>query len=157
MDEGLHLLKFAGRLTYVVLRDDFTGAEISQQELRALGDRVTAHFSSTVTEVLGEKKVEAVRIRNARTNAEQVVPCDGVFVFIGMTPLTGFLRGVVDLDKEGFIRTHACTLETSVKGIWAAGDVRSGTLKQAATAAGDGVVAALMIKEYLKQPGERRA
>ncbi len=70
-----------------------------------------------------------------------------------MTPLTNFLRGVVDLDDHGFICANSCTLQTSVKGIWAAGDVRSGTLKQAATAAGDGVIAALMIKEYLKTQG----
>jgi thioredoxin reductase (NADPH) len=151
VDEGLHLLKFAGRLTYVVLSERFTGTRISIDELGKQGDRVAMHFSSQITEVLGEKKVEAVRIRGNKANAEQVIPCDGVFVFIGMTPLTAFLRGVVDLDEQGFIRTHACTLQTSVPGIWAAGDVRSGGLKQAATAAGDGVVAALNIKEYLKR------
>jgi thioredoxin reductase (NADPH) len=150
LDEGLHLLKFAGRLTYVVRAAAFDAAQIGIDELAGQGDRVVRHFSSSITEILGEKKVEAVRVRHARTRAEQVIPCDGVFVFIGLTPLTGFLRGVVDLDEEGFIRTHACTLQTSVPGIWAAGDVRSGALKLAATAAGDGVVAALMIKEYLK-------
>jgi thioredoxin reductase (NADPH) len=152
VDEGLHLLKFAGRLTYAVLSDRFTGTRISIDELGKLGDRVATHFSSQVTEVLGEKKVEAVRLRSNKADTEQVIPCDGVFVFIGMTPLTAFLRGVVDLDEQGFIRTHSCTLQTSVPGIWAAGDVRSGGLKQAATAAGDGVVAALNIKEYLKRP-----
>ncbi|MCX5655417.1 MAG: FAD-dependent oxidoreductase [Planctomycetota bacterium] len=152
VDEGLHLLKFAGRLTYVVLGDRFAGAQIGIDELARHGDRVATHFASEVTEIRGEKKVEAVRVRSNRTNVEQVVPCDGVFVFIGMTPLTHFLRGVVDLDEQGFIRTHACTLQTSVPGIWAAGDVRSGGLKQAATAAGDGVVAALNIKEHLKRP-----
>ena len=151
VDEGLHLLKFAGRLTYVVLGDRFTGAQIGIDELAKQGDRVTTHFASRITEILGDKKVEAVRVRGSKTAAEQVVPCDGVFVFIGMTPMTQFLRGVVDLDEQGFIRTHACTLQTSVPGIWAAGDVRSGALKQAATAAGDGVVAALNIKEYLKR------
>ena len=151
LDEGLHLLQFAGRITYVVLRDEFTGTEISKEELRTMGDRVAARFSSAVTEIVGEKKVEAVRVRSAKTNQEEVIPCDGVFVFIGLKPLTGFLRGVVDLDPDGFILTHACTLRTSVPGIWAAGDVRSGALKQAATAAGDGVVAALMAKEYLRR------
>jgi thioredoxin reductase (NADPH) len=150
VDEGLHLLKFAGRLTYVVDGDRFTAAQIGVDELAAQADRVTTHFSALVTEVLGDRKVEAVRIRSAATRQEQVVPCDGVFVFIGLRPLTEFLRGVVDLDEQRFIRTHACTLQTSVPGIWAAGDVRSGALKQAATAAGDGVVAALMVKEYLK-------
>jgi len=150
LDEGLHLLQFAGRITYIVLRDEFTGTEISKEELHKMGDRVAARFSSAVTEIVGEKKVEAVRIRSAKTNQEEVIPCDGVFVFIGLKPLTGFLRGVVDLDADGFILTDACTLRTSVQGIWAAGDVRSGALKQAATAAGDGVVAAINIKEYLK-------
>jgi thioredoxin reductase (NADPH) len=151
VDEGLHLLKFAGRLTYVVLGEQFTGAQIGIDELGRMGDRAATHFASRVTEILGEKKVEAVRVHSDRTNVEQVIPCDGVFVFIGMTPLTQFLRGVVNLDEQGFIRTHSCTLQTSVPGIWAAGDVRSGALKQAATAAGDGVVAALNIKEYLKR------
>jgi len=150
IDEGLHLLKFAGRLTYVVLAERFTGAQISIDSLSRQGDRAAAHFSSVVSEVLGEKKVEAVRVRSVKTGLEQVVPCDGVFVFIGLRPQTEFLRGVVDLDGEGFIRTHACTLRTSVAGVWAAGDARAGALKQAATAAGDGVVAALMIKEHLR-------
>jgi thioredoxin reductase (NADPH) len=140
VDEGLHLLKFAGRLTYVVLSDRFTGTRISIDEIGKQGDRVATHFSSRIAEVLGENKVEAVRIRGNKADTEQVIPCDGVFVFIGMTPLTGLLRGVVDLDEQGFIRTHSCTLQTSVPGIWAA------------TAAGDGVVAALNVKEYLKRP-----
>jgi thioredoxin reductase (NADPH) len=151
VDEGLHLLKFAGRLTYVVLDEQLSGTEIGKEELRRMGDRVATHFSSVIDEIVGKDRVEAVRIRNTRTNQETTVPCDGVFVFIGMTPLTNFLRGVVDLDDHGFIVADSCTLQTSVPGIWTAGDVRSGTLKQAATAAGDGVIAALMIKEYLKK------
>jgi thioredoxin reductase (NADPH) len=151
VDEGLHLLKFAGRLTYVVMDKEWTGAAVGLEELRRAGDRVAVRFASVLDEIVGEKRVEAVRIRNLQSNQEEVVPCDGVFVFIGMTPLTNFLRGVVDLDDHGFIRTDSLTLQTSVAGIWAAGDVRAGTLKQAATAAGDGVVAALMIKEHLKK------
>ena len=153
VDEGLHLLKFAGRLTYVVLGDEFTATHISKDEVRRQGDRVTVRFSSVVDEIVGKSRVEAVRVRHVRTNQEETIPCDGVFVFIGMTPMTRFLRGVVDLDEEGFICADSCSLATSVPGIWAAGDVRSGTLKQAATAAGDGVVAALMVKEYLKKRG----
>ena len=151
LDEGLHILKFARRVTYALLSERFRGSQILVDELHRQGDKVATRFSSTVTEILGEQKVEAVRIRNTKTNAEEVVPCDGVFIFIGLVPLTKFLMGVVDLDEAGFIRTHACTLQTSLPGVWAAGDVRAGTPKQAATAAGDGVVAALMAKEYLKQ------
>ena len=151
LDEGLHLLKFASRLTFVTIGEAFRASQILVDELARQGDKVETHFSSTVTEVVGEKKVEGVRIRSARTNEEELLPCDGVFVFVGLVPLTGFLRGVVELDEHGFIRTDACTLRTSVPGIWAAGDVRAGTLKQAATAAGDGVIAALMAKEFLRQ------
>jgi thioredoxin reductase (NADPH) len=152
VDEGLHLLKFAGRVTYVVADDRFTGSAIGVEELGRLGDRVAARFSSAIDEILGRERVEAVRLRDLRTGQETTVPCDGVFVFIGMTPLTAFLRGVVARDAEGFVCADSCTLATNVPGVWAAGDVRAGSLKQAATAAGDGVVAALMIKEYLKKP-----
>jgi thioredoxin reductase (NADPH) len=150
LDEGLHLLKYASRLTFVTLGDTFRASQIAVEELARHGDKVETCFESAVAEIVGEKKVEGVRIRNTRTNEERLVPCDGVFVFVGLLPLTHFLKGVVQLDERGFIVTHACTLQTSVPGIWAAGDVRAGTLKQAATAAGDGVIAALMAKEFLK-------
>jgi thioredoxin reductase (NADPH) len=153
VDEGLHLLKFAGRVTYVAMDDQFTGTAIGQEDLRRLGDRVATHFSSVIDEIVGRERVEAVRIRNIKTNSEETVPCDGVFVFIGMTPLTRFLRGVIDLDDHGFVCADSCSLQTNLRNVWVAGDVRSGTLKQAATAAGDGVIAALMIKEYLKKLG----
>ena len=151
LDEGLHLLNFAGRLTFITLENRFSASEILVERLKEHKDRVQLHFTSTVAEILGEKKVEAVRIRRVKSGEEEVVPCDGVFVFIGLEPMTGFLRGVVDLDAAGFVQTHACTLQTSMEGVWAAGDARAGTLKQAATAAGDGVVAALNVKEYLKK------
>jgi thioredoxin reductase (NADPH) len=150
VDEGLHLLKFAGRVTYVVMDDRFSGTEISQEELRRMGDRVVTRFSSVIDEIVGKDRVEAVRVRHIPTNKEDVIPCDGVFVFIGMTPQTGFLRGVIDLDDHGFVCADSCTLQTNLKNVWAAGDVRSASLKQAA---GDGVIAALMIKEYLKKLG----
>lgn len=151
LDEGLHLLNFAARVTFVTMSDRFSASQILVDELALRADKASSFFTSTVTEIMGEKRVEAVRIRNTATNQERVEPCDGVFVFIGLAPMTGFLRGVVDLDDGGFICTDACTLRTSVPGIWAAGDARAGALKQAATAAGDGVVAALMVKEYLKR------
>jgi len=150
VDEGLHLLKYASRLTFVTLGNTFRASQIAVEELARHGDKVETCFESAVDEIVGEKKVEGVRIRNTRTNEERLVPCDGVFVFVGLSPLTHFLKGVVQLDEHGFIVTHACTLQTSVPGVWAAGDVRAGTLKQAATAAGDGVIAALMAKEFLK-------
>jgi len=157
LDEGLHLLKFARRLTYVVLDPEFRGEKILQEELANHPDKVTTHFESTVTEIFGEKKVTGVRVKNVKTGEEQTPECDGVFVFIGLAPQTVFLQGTLDLDQQGFIRTDACTLQTSRPGVWAAGDARTGSLKQAATAAGEGVVAALNAKEYLKRQHGVRA
>jgi thioredoxin reductase (NADPH) len=156
LDEGLNLLKFAKRLTFVTSSDGFRGSGILVEELEKHRDRIDVRFASTVTEVSGKDHVQAVRVRSLKTNAEDVLPCDGVFVFVGLVPLTGFLKGAVDLDERGFIRSQSCTLETNVPAVWAAGDARSGTLKQAATAAGDGVVAALNAKEYLKISGQAR-
>jgi len=188
LDEGLHLLKFVRRLTYVVLDTEFRAEKILLEELANHQDKVTTHFESTVTEILpgtaaghgtlagracrgstasrtrargvpdgGTKKVAGVRVKHIRTGEEAEVACDGVFVFIGLAPQTAFLKGTLDLDPQGFIRTDACTLRTSLPGVWAAGDVRAGALKQAATAAGEGVVAALGAKEYLKRQHGVRA
>jgi len=179
LDEGLHLLKFVRRLTYVVLDPEFRAEKILLEELANHRDKVATHFESTVTEILpgtaaveswragtrpargvpdgGTKKVAAVRMKHIRTGEETEVACDGVFVFIGLEPQTAFLKGTLDLDPRGFIRTDACSLRTSLPGVWAAGDVRTGSLKQAATAAGEGVVAALGAKEYLKRQHGVRA
>jgi len=150
LDEGLHLLKFVKRVTFVVRGKDFRAETILREELQRHHDRVQTFFSATVTEILGEKRVEAVCLKNAETGQTSRFPCDGVFIFIGMQPLTRFLAGTVTLDERGFILAEPCRLETSVPGILVAGDVRAGALKQAATAAGDGVIAALIVKDYLK-------
>jgi thioredoxin reductase (NADPH) len=149
IDEGLHLLQFAANLTIITSGREFSGCQMQVEELKKHADRTTVHYQCNVSEIIGKEKVEAVRCRDIKTNEDRVVPCDGVFVFIGLVPLTEFLQGVVDLDEEGFIRSNSCNLMTNLPGVWAAGDVRAGTQKQAATAAGDGVVAALMAKEYL--------
>jgi len=151
--EGLHILEFAGHVTYVVRGDAFKGEQILIDEVAAQGDRITVYYNHEVAEILGKDRVEAICLKNASTGKTTRFACDGVFVFIGLDPLTGFLRGAVELTPAGFIRAHACRLETSVPGIWAAGDVRADTMKQAATAAADGVVAALVAKEYLRAQG----
>jgi thioredoxin reductase (NADPH) len=150
VDEGLHLLKFVKRLTYIVRGGEFRAEQILIEELMGQGDRVATRFNHVVTEILGQERVQAVRLRHVETGEPDEIPCDGIFVFIGMDPLTAFLKGTVALDQRGFIRADPCRLETNLRGVWAAGDARADTLKQAVTASGDGVVAALMAKEYLK-------
>jgi len=157
VDEGIHILQFASKVTFVLRGEDFRAEQILLDELHAHGDRVAVLANHAVEEILGEKRVEAVRLRDKASGKQYTCDCDGVFVFIGLDPLTGFLKGTVDLSEDGFIRTHACRLTTSAEGIWAAGDVRTDTLKQAATAAADGVTAALNAKEYLRGRGTHKA
>lgn len=153
VDEGLHLLKFVDHITFVGKGKGFRAEGILVEELKKHEGKYTARFGSTVTEILGDQRVEAVEIKHIESGATERIACDGVFVFIGLKPLTDFLKGTIDLDDRGFVNADPCRLETNVPGIWAAGDSRSGTLKQAATAAGDGVVVALVAGEYLKEHG----
>jgi len=150
VDEGVHILKFADRVTYVLRREQFRAEQILLDELLSHGDRVKVLAGHSVDEIMGDDRVRAVCLREKASGRQFEYPCDGVFIFIGLDPLTGFLKGTVDMTEDGFILADACRLSTSVPGIWAAGDVRVDTLKQAATAAADGVTAALNAKEYLK-------
>ena len=98
-------------------------------------------------------KLSSVRVGNLEDGKVEELHPDGVFVFIGLTPNTDFLPATIRHDQWGFIVTDA-TLQTSLEGVFAAGDVRQGSAKQAASAAGEGTTAALMIRQYLQSIGE---
>lgn len=98
----------------------------------------------------GKARVESVRLKNVKTSKEESYPCDGVFIFVGMVPSTGFLRGFVDLTDGGFIKCDFAYLRTNVPGVFAAGDCRVAAAMQLATAVGDGVNAAMMLKNYFR-------
>jgi thioredoxin reductase (NADPH) len=114
--------------------------------MRILTDTEVAAFE-------GETHVETVKARNEGTGETFELKPQAVFVFIGLTPNTGFLNGAVKLDSYGFIETIP-TFETSMPGVFAAGDVRAGSTKQLASAIGEGVTALLMVRQYLRTLGE---
>ena len=153
VDEGLHLLKFVKRLTFVQNQDRLTASEFLIEELSKHTDRVEILTNSTVTRIDGEAetRVTGVAVKDLKTGKERSLACDGVFVWIGMTPNTAFLKGSVDLDPGGFIVAQDCTMATGTPGLFACGDCRSGSRKQIATAAGEGVIAALVAADYLKK------
>jgi thioredoxin reductase (NADPH) len=91
-------------------------------------------------------------LKDVKTGREQDYPCDGLFVFAGMEPNTSFLKGFVELTEKGFVKCDCAYLRTTVPGVFVAGDCRIGAAMQLATAVGDGVVAAMMLKEYLREP-----
>ncbi|MEW6487345.1 MAG: FAD-dependent oxidoreductase [Thermodesulfobacteriota bacterium] len=152
LQETIHLAEFAARITLVQLLDHLTATAVLQERVRAL-DRVEVLLSQRVVEIRGVEGVEAVAVEELATGERREIPCDGVFVFIGLVPNSGFLSGAVELDGQGFVRTDPATLATSVPGVYAAGDVRSGSAKQITAAVGEGTVASFMVQAWLDAKG----
>ncbi len=149
IEEGLFLTKFASKVT-VLERNDRLRASQILQEKAASHPQMEVLLNTTVEEFKGDAKLSAVVIKDVNTGEIKELRPAAVFVFIGLDPNTEFLRGIVDLDQWGSIKTSA-TLETNLEGIFAAGDVRSGSTKQVASAVGEGATAALMIRQYLEK------
>ncbi|NQT02391.1 MAG: FAD-dependent oxidoreductase [Planctomycetes bacterium] len=156
VEETLHLTKFAEKVTMIHRRDKFRAARVLAEELLAKANESNSNliikYDTVATAIEGQGKVQSVKLKNVKTNAEEDYPCDGVFIFIGMVPNTGFLKGFVELTEHGFIKCDCAYLRTSVPGVFVAGDCRIGAAMQLATAVGDGVVAAMMIKQYFRNP-----
>lgn len=150
VQEAMFLTKFATHIDLLV-RSKLSASEVLQDELKKFSDKITVHLGVTTDEIVGEdNKVVKVVGTDKATGKKVDIPTDGVFVFVGLLPNTGFLNGALDLDEQGLIKTDH-KLQTSMKGVFAAGDVRSGATMQIASAVGEGATAALMIREYLDE------
>ena len=156
VEETLHLTKFARKVTLVHRRDEFRASRVLVEELlaksRESGSNLVIRYNSVVTAIEGKGRVQSARLKDVGSGKEESHPCDGVFIFVGTVPSTGFLKGCVDLTGDGFIRCDPATLRTRVPGVFAAGDCRVGAAMQLATAVGDGVNAAVLLKEYFRDP-----
>ena len=156
LEETLHLTKFAEKVTLIHRRDEFRATRVLQEELLAKTSEPNSNliikYSTVATAIEGEGKVQSIKLKNATTGEEENYPCDGVFIFVGMVPNTNFLKGFVELTENGFIKCECAYLRTKVPGVFAAGDCRVGAAMQLATAVGDGVVAAMMLKQYFRDP-----
>lgn len=152
VQEALFLTRFASHLDLLV-RSTIKASEVLQHELQEFIDdgKITVHLNTSTTEIIAAdgKKVSSVKINENGEDKELVV--DGVFVFVGLKPNTQFLQGsAIALDATGLIKTDNL-LETSMPGVFASGDVRSGATMQIASAVGEGASAALSIREYLNE------
>ncbi len=156
VEDTLHLCKFAAKVTLIHRRDEFRATKVLQEELFAKAKEQNSNliikYSTIATAIEGKDKVEFIRLKNVKTNKEENYPCDGVFIFIGMVPNTGFLKGLVELNEAGYIKCDCAYLRTSVPGVFVAGDCRVGAAMQLATAVGDGVNAAMALKHYFRDP-----
>jgi thioredoxin reductase (NADPH) len=132
----------------LVRGDELSASKVVIDKI-AESPQIEVRYNTVIDELRGDGKLQAIATRNSKTGEVAEIMPAGLFVFIGLTPNVGWLPAEIDRDKYGFIVTSR-NLETSVPGVFAAGDVRQGSTKQAASAAGEGATAALMIREYLK-------
>jgi thioredoxin reductase (NADPH) len=156
VEETLHLTKYADKVTIIHRRDEFRASRVLVEELLAKAKEPNSNliikYSTIATAINGENKVQSVRLKNVKNDKEEDYSCDGVFIFVGTVPNTGFLKGFVELTEKGFIKCDCAYLRTSVPGVFVAGDCRIGAAMQLATAVGDGVVTAMMLKQYFRDP-----
>jgi thioredoxin reductase (NADPH) len=147
IEEGLFLTKFADAVHVIHRRDELRAAKISQERAFA-NPRMHFIWDSVPRRIRGEQTVVGIDYQNVKTQEMATLPVSGVFIYIGQLPNTDFLRGVVDLDEAGFIKTDAL-LRTSLAGVFASGDARPTPIKQIAWAVGEGALAAIEIGKYL--------
>ena len=153
VEEALYLTHHAEKVTLIHRRDSLRAEKILQSRLFG-HPKIQVIWNSTVQEIVGGGTPEAVvglRLRDARTGTESVVPVNGVFIAIGHSPTTVIFAGQVDMDADGYIRTTPGSTRTSVAGVFAAGDVQDKVFRQAVTAAGTGCMAALEAEKFLAE------
>ncbi|MGI1658441.1 MAG: FAD-dependent oxidoreductase [Desulfitobacterium sp.] len=152
IEEGMYIAKFASKVTVIVLHDEGTlDCNKVSAERAACHPKMNFIWNSTVSEILGEDNVEAVKIKNIKTGESYDFPCQGVFLFVGMVPATGFLKDSgVAMDKRGYIPVNEL-METNLEGVYAAGDNRVKYLRQVVTSAGDGATAAVAAGRYIDE------
>jgi len=149
MEEALFLTKFASKLTVVHRRDEFRASTIMAERV-VNHPKIEVAWNSTLEEVLGDQFVTGVVLNDTVTGESREISTDGVFIAIGHSPNTGVFAGQIELDETGYIITDPGSTETSVEGVYAAGDVSDSVYRQAITAAGIGCQAALDAQHWLE-------
>jgi len=147
-EESIFLTKFASKVTIAVRGDRMKASQVVRESVES-DPKIDVLTDVVVDEFRGDGRLRSVVLRDTRTGERREITPAGVFVFVGLTPNTGFVRGKVATDERGFILTDA-GLQTNAPGVFAAGDCRAGSTNQAASAAGEGAAAALAIRRYLE-------
>ena len=152
VQESIFLTKFVSHIDLMVRGESLRASEVLQHDLEKYLNKITIHYNVTTDEIVGkDNRVALVRCTDKAIGKKIEIEAEGVFIFIGLEPTTGFLEtSGVAIDEFGFVKTNN-NLETTVPGIFAAGDVRSGSTAQIASATGEGATAALRIREYLHE------
>lgn len=153
VEEAVFLTRFASKVTIVHRRDQFRAQKILQK--RAFeNEKIEVIWDSAVKEIRGEGKVQSVLLENTKTGEQSEFATDGVFIYVGMDPLTESVRSLGITNDAGYILTDE-KMYTKVKGVFAAGDVREKMLRQVVTATGDGSIAAQSAQHYVEELNEK--
>jgi thioredoxin reductase (NADPH) len=147
-EEALYLSKLCTTVHMIVRRDEMRASKVMQDRVKNTAN-IKIYWNSETDEILGEKSVEAVRIKNTKTGEKTDVPVKGFFVAIGHQPNSDIFKGFLDMDEAGYIQTIPGSSKTNVEGVFACGDVQDKIYRQAVTAAGSGCMAALDAERFL--------
>ena len=147
LNDALFLTRFASKVIVIHRRDQLRATRILQDKAFA-NPRMEFLWDTVVDSIIGDKLVRAIRLRNVKTGKGSSLETSGVFVAVGLRPNTGYLKGLLTLDEGGFILVSG-QMETRVQGIYAAGDIRAGSIRQVVSAAGDGATAAVAAERFL--------
>ena len=151
-EEALYLSKLCSTVHMFVRRGEMRASKVMQERVKNTAN-IKVYWNTETDEILGEKKVEGVRIKNNATGEKQEIPIQGFFVAIGHTPNSEVFKPFLEMDDAGYIKTIAGTSKTNIEGVFAAGDVQDKIYRQAVTAAGRGCMAALDAERYLSAKG----
>ncbi|HTY12665.1 MAG TPA: thioredoxin-disulfide reductase [Candidatus Omnitrophota bacterium] len=148
VEEALYLTRFAKKISIIHRRDKLRADKVLAEQ--ALNDpKIFVIWDSEVEEIMGKDRIEKIRVKNIKTGRTNYLDTDGVFIYIGSIPNTAIVKGLVELDPDGYIMTDEA-MKTSAPGIFAAGDIRKKSLKQIVTAVSDGAIAADSARVYIE-------
>jgi thioredoxin reductase (NADPH) len=153
MEEALFLARFGSRVTVIHRRDELRASKIMQERAFA-NPKIEFSWNSVVTDILGDTKVSGVVLRNTVTGEDSELDATGLFVAIGHEPNTALVKGQLELDDMGYVKTFDNSTRTSIDGIFACGDVQDHYYRQAITSAGSGCMAAMDAERWLEARGE---
>ncbi|MFY7965401.1 MAG: thioredoxin-disulfide reductase [Chitinophagaceae bacterium] len=149
-EEALYLSKLCTNIHMIVRSDKMRASKVMQDRVLATAN-IKVYWNSITDEILGEQKVNGVRIYNTASNEKVEVPISGFFVAIGHKPNSDLFKGFIDMDEAGYIKTIPGSTKTNIEGVFAAGDVQDKIYRQAVTSAGSGCMAALDAERYLSE------
>jgi thioredoxin reductase (NADPH) len=153
MEEAIFLTRFASKVTVIHRRDELRASKIMQERAFA-NPKIEFHWNAVVTNICGDTKVSGIQLRDTVTGEESELAVTGLFVAIGHEPNSTLLKGQVELEANGYVKTFDGTTRTSVDGVFACGDLQDHYYRQAVTAAGSGCMAAIDAERWLEARGE---